>query len=280
MNKGIRLWECVESNNSNGCNKFGSFPKSTKKFIAFTLAETLIVMGIIGIVATLTIPNLNSSTNNMEKVTKVKKIYAELTQAHERATAVYGPVETWFTNLPTGTNESQRYFDRITEFMKLQKSCRTGGSNCGKFYMKGTSYTKNTAVVLISGAVVGIDIFSSSCNNSYTGFDKIRDRCGVIYVDIDGKDKGKNTFAIDQFAFNVGKRGIKPAGDYEYVDTYLNVIGVSSIKITYSDKYNVVAGWVIENGNMDYLDVDSDGKCKNNPSRILGYGEGMVQSCK
>lgn len=32
------------------------------KFCAFTLAETLIVMGIIGVVATLTVPNLSSST--------------------------------------------------------------------------------------------------------------------------------------------------------------------------------------------------------------------------
>lgn len=43
------------------------------KYIAFTLAETLIVMGIIGVVAALTIPNLNSSTADKEKVAKVKK---------------------------------------------------------------------------------------------------------------------------------------------------------------------------------------------------------------
>ena len=46
-----------------------------KKFLAFTLAETLIVMGIIGIVSALTLPNLNSSTGEKEKVAKVKKIY-------------------------------------------------------------------------------------------------------------------------------------------------------------------------------------------------------------
>lgn len=44
-----------------------------KKLFAFTLAETLIVMGIIGVVAALTLPNLNDSTNNKEKVAKVKK---------------------------------------------------------------------------------------------------------------------------------------------------------------------------------------------------------------
>ena len=41
------------------------------KAFAFTLAETLIVMGIIGVVAALTIPNLNSSTADKEKVAKL-----------------------------------------------------------------------------------------------------------------------------------------------------------------------------------------------------------------
>ena len=41
--------------------------------IAFTLAETLVVMGIIGVVAALTIPNLNQSTGDREKVARLKK---------------------------------------------------------------------------------------------------------------------------------------------------------------------------------------------------------------
>ena len=65
------------------------------KAFAFTLAETLIVMGIIGVVAALTIPNLNSSTGDREKVAKVKKIYSNLNDAIGRAQAVYGPVEEW-----------------------------------------------------------------------------------------------------------------------------------------------------------------------------------------
>ena len=72
------------------------------KAFAFTLAETLIVMGIIGVVAALTIPNLNSSTADKEKVAKLQKIYSNLNDAVGRATAVYGPMEGWWT----GTNES------------------------------------------------------------------------------------------------------------------------------------------------------------------------------
>ena len=65
---------------------------------AFTLAETLIVMGIIGVVAALTLPNLNSSTGDKEKVAKVKKIYQNLNDAFGRAQAVYGPYNEWFVN--------------------------------------------------------------------------------------------------------------------------------------------------------------------------------------
>ena len=69
-----------------------------KKFLAFTLAETLIVMGVIGIVAALTLPNLNSSTGDKERVAKAKKIYQNLTDAFGRAEVVYGPYEEWFIN--------------------------------------------------------------------------------------------------------------------------------------------------------------------------------------
>ena len=122
MNRGIQLGGGVEYNNSKDFNKFNSFLKNTKKFIAFTLAETLIVMGIIGVVAALTILNLNGSTNDMEKNAKVKKVYANLTEVFDRATAVYGPIETWFVNDGDDADKkSQRLAERLAEFLKLSK---------------------------------------------------------------------------------------------------------------------------------------------------------------
>ena len=64
-----------------------------KRFLAFTLAETLIVMGVIGIVSALTLPNLNSSTGEKERVAKLKKIYQNLNDAVGRSAAVYGPID-------------------------------------------------------------------------------------------------------------------------------------------------------------------------------------------
>ena len=72
--------------------------KNIQKTIAFTLAETLIVMGVIGIVSALTLPNLNASTGEKEKIAKVKKIYQNLDDAIGRAVAVYGPMDEWFIN--------------------------------------------------------------------------------------------------------------------------------------------------------------------------------------
>ena len=94
-----------------------------RKILAFTLAETLIVMGIIGIVSALTLPNLNSSTGEKEKVAKVKKIYRDLDDAYGRAVAVYGPLSEWIQNDKTVASQATRYGERFIEFLKISKNC-------------------------------------------------------------------------------------------------------------------------------------------------------------
>jgi len=49
--------------------------------IAFTLAEVLITLGIIGVIAALTIPTLMQKTQEAEAVSKVKKVYALISEA-------------------------------------------------------------------------------------------------------------------------------------------------------------------------------------------------------
>ena len=84
-------------------------PLTIRKAFAFTLAETLIVMGIIGVVAALTIPNLNSSTADKEKVAKLKKVYSNLQDAFGRAEAVYGPYNEWFQTDITMDTQTTRF---------------------------------------------------------------------------------------------------------------------------------------------------------------------------
>src|SRR5574344_1461713 len=60
------------------------------KRIAFTLAEVLIVLGIIGIVAAMTIPTLMNKVAKQEYVTELRKFYSTQTDGWSRLLADEG----------------------------------------------------------------------------------------------------------------------------------------------------------------------------------------------
>ena len=218
---------------------------------AFTLAETLIVMGIIGVVAALTLPNLNSSTGDKEKVVKLKKIYSNLEDAFGRAQVVYGPWDEWFSNDKTSINISKRMGERMTEFMKISKSCSNNYLGC---MAKKYSYVTDTN---------GFDMY----NDLY--YYVLSDGTGVafdgtidIYVDIDGPNKGPNTVGKDFFVFLVDDNN---NSNLRIVPNGLGPFG-EGCDIPADDAYDA-ACWVIYNDNMDYL------KC---PEKLSN----TVTSCK
>ncbi len=230
---------------------------SLVKAIAFTLAETLVVMGIIGVVAALTIPNLNQSTGDREKVAKLKKVYSNLEDAFGRATAVYGPIDEWFTGFSDDDDlaTNKRVMERLTEFMKISKNCGTDGEGC--FSTESYKTLDNTTmttpadwedeymVLLADGTALDFYKPGTDCDDSSDGY------CGHIYVDIDGP-KGANTLGKDYFWFLITKNGIVPEGDIS------DALGLSQC----FNSGQSCAGWVIRNGNMDYLKA-TKGKCPN-----------------
>ena len=66
-----------------------------KHHTAFTLAEVLITLAIIGIVAALTIPSLITKYKKTVTVNKLKKFYSVMSNATNLAIAEYGPMENW-----------------------------------------------------------------------------------------------------------------------------------------------------------------------------------------
>lgn len=69
--------------------------KKQPKKLAFTLAEVLITLGIIGIVAALSIPTLISAYQKKTTALEVKKAYTELNQILKMAIADYGEPLGW-----------------------------------------------------------------------------------------------------------------------------------------------------------------------------------------
>lgn len=66
-----------------------------RKFDGFTLAEVLITLGIIGIVAALTLPALVQNYRNQVVETRLKKVYSVMNQAIIQAEANNGNKEFW-----------------------------------------------------------------------------------------------------------------------------------------------------------------------------------------
>ena len=67
----------------------------TKINYGFTLAEVLITLGIIGVVAAMTMPSLIANHQEKVTVTKVKKVYSILSQAYLIAVEEYGTPDEW-----------------------------------------------------------------------------------------------------------------------------------------------------------------------------------------
>lgn len=77
-----------------------------KKFFAFTLAEVLITIGVIGVVAAITLPSIVSNIQGMQYRSKVKKTYSALVQAVSLAKANYDvDLDTLETSCVDGEND-------------------------------------------------------------------------------------------------------------------------------------------------------------------------------
>ena len=76
-----------------------------KKKAAFTLAEVLITLGIIGVVAAITMPALIQNYRNHAVEAKLKKFYSTFNQAVEMSIAENGDVALWYDDLPTFFHE-------------------------------------------------------------------------------------------------------------------------------------------------------------------------------
>ena len=221
-------------------------------------------MGIIGVVAALTLPNLNSSTGDKEKVAKVKKLYQNLNDAFGRAEAVYGPIDEWCVNY-SGSCTSRR-FERMLEFMKYSKKCDSVTSCTIKIDKNGSGGADySNAAILADGSVIA---YSDAAPSGYLF---------SFVVDIDGVQKGANKQGTDVFSFLVNhEKGVNVA-DISCIVSINDGTGGSDCKTANKCFAGVcAAAWIINFDNMDYLKT-SDGTTCPNGTKLTVNGN---HSCK
>ncbi len=189
---------------------------------AFSLAEILIVIAVIGTVAALTLPNLNDKYSEDQTVIKLQKFQNELNSAHKQAVLRYGNYNEWFTSNTNDDTKKTEYRDRLVEFLEIS---RTNTS----FPVKGfDSYTKYE---LKDGSLIAVNAEADG-------------KCQIIIATdgMNGVTLGKNIFG---FVLNPDTDSVLPFGKLDSDRAENNAFNVSN--------YLYATNWVLTNGNMDYL---------------------------
>ena len=231
---------------------------------AFTLAEVIMVLGIIGVVSAITIPNLSKSVDKDKYVSLLKGVTSDITIAYKSAKEKYnGEISDWMANDSTTANKSKRAATRIMDYLNVEKDCETS-TGCFKntkvirYTVNGTTLstkedfstktidadTDKYKFILNGGTAVAFD-----CNTSYLSSDNTSNYCYVI-MDLDGNDKGFNTLGVDIFVMKLENTGLSDTTaekPFTRLQTCFN-----AEKNTMKPEY--CTDWVLTTGNMDYLD--------------------------
>ena len=166
-----------------------------KIFKAFTLAEVLITLGVIGVVSAMTMPTLVKKHQQQVAVTQLKKAYSELNQAIKFSEAEYGDIENWDWEQLKALEFFNKYF---SHYIKIK---RTILANTGIKYYQISGAEENSLWILQDNSSRGGHLIMTN-----SGYGLILDKNSVvktimtIYIDING-NKGPNTFGKDVFVF-------------------------------------------------------------------------------
>lgn len=170
---------------------------------AFTLAEVLIVLGIIGIIAQMTIPTLMNNVNDAQYKTGLKVIFSSLNQAITMVKMDNGDSISGLCS----TNDSiclvnifKPYLRSVFEADGVPSS--TGLPACwnNKIEMGNASET-HACIILENGMAVDFDNENSNCTDTLT--------CALISVDINGL-KSPNKWGKDRYRFYLYSNVLKP----------------------------------------------------------------------
>ncbi len=111
-----------------------------KKIIAFTMAEVLVTLTIIGVIAALTLPSLNQNIQYNHLVSGCLKSYSVLNQAIERMKVDFGPV-----GFGTKWNDPDEFWKGLVAQMNVVENCGSTKNGCWYNYYVKQRNGKNDA---------------------------------------------------------------------------------------------------------------------------------------
>lgn len=189
-----------------------------KNFKAFTLAEVLITLGIIGVVAALTIPTVLSNYQKQQYITGLKKAYSTFNEVLAKIAADKGCLnDLKCTGIFDTTTTQQSLGDELVKYFNVAKNCETSDNSCFStninwFYDGKTGsmpwLPSNYSFITADGIAFLISNFQTNCDvepNEWSNYitNNMTQVCASLYVDVNGPQKGPNFGGRDVFLFYI-----------------------------------------------------------------------------
>lgn len=222
----------------NLCPQSNTYSNVTKKRkLAFTLAEILITLGIIGIVAAITIPQLINNYKAKRLRTQFLKSYSTIQQAFKEMEADDVSTD------PT-TYNTLEYYKTFMNYLQAPMDCGIGDNkylpcvymrdSSSKDYKPYKTYDgkTNASMILFDDGQIALQ------DGTLLLFENYAPRMRVfVSVDLNGYNNKPNRWGYDLFTFQLIDNQLKAMGDtgttYTDLSTYCNVNS--------QDEYNGIA---------------------------------------
>lgn len=222
----------------NLCPQSNTYSNVTKKRkLAFTLAEVLITLGIIGIVAAITIPQL---VNNY----KAKRLRTQFLKSYSTIQQAFKEMEADDVSTDPTTYNTLEYYKTFMNYLQAPMDCGIGDNkylpcvymrdSSSKDYKPYKTYDgkTNASMILFDDGQIALQ------DGTLLLFENYAPRMRVfVSVDLNGYNNKPNRWGYDLFTFQLVDNRLKAMGDtgttYTDLSTYCNVNS--------QDEYNGIA---------------------------------------
>ena len=226
----LSKFDIIKSNNRLYNLLFDCHIKKGEKMVkkAFTLSEVLITLGIIGVVAALTLPSVIKNYQKQLTVNRLKESYGILLQAFHFAISEHGTPNNW-----TYDNNNLDLF--VDEYFAPYMKIINKTSDIPKHYYKRGGefkYVKNSKLYyLANGTAFVVYIISGYQTTHY-----------FIDVDINGV-KGPNKYGRDIFRMQFNKVSTSEGLLFNGINN-----SVSDMKSGCKDTGSYCGAWIVKDG--------------------------------
>ncbi len=185
-----------------------------QKKTGFTLAEVMVTLAVIGVVATLTIPGLIQSYQKLEYVTRLQKNYKMLNEVVSMIQVENDGTLIGFAN---NNNEVK---DAFLKYLRYMDNCDLGSCLGNLWHDNTTSknldgsyisaWSEDPVIKFHDSSAWYFRFFSPTCSGIYHG--NINNVCFGLTMDVNGIEKDPNTRGRDIFEFFITRDKVHPLG--------------------------------------------------------------------